>query len=148
MNLNLLEQFRLDGQVAIVTGAGRGVGAGIARVLAEAGATIVGTARTESEIVRSIASIEETGGEGLALVADAMSRSDGERVVNTAMEITPPERITVVVGYQAAEVQAALDEELARRQSPDALVPIDRDPVPKKYSELVRRYYEKLGSNE
>ena len=36
-----LEQFRLDGQVAIVTGAGRGVGAGIAKVLAEAGATVV-----------------------------------------------------------------------------------------------------------
>src|SRR5271165_5350887 len=81
-----LEQFRLDGQVAIVTGAGRGVGAGIARVLAEAGATVVGTARTESEIVRSIEGIEETGGKGLALVADATSRSDGERVVNTAME--------------------------------------------------------------
>ena len=41
-----LEQFKLDGQVAIVTGAGKGVGQGIARVLAEAGATVVGTART------------------------------------------------------------------------------------------------------
>ena len=40
-----LEQFNLDGQVAIVTGAGKGVGQGIAKVLAEAGATVVGTAR-------------------------------------------------------------------------------------------------------
>ena len=81
-----LEQFKLDGQVAIVTGAGKGVGQGIARVLAEAGATVVGTARTESDIEGTIADIESAGGKGLALVADAMSRPDGERVVNTAME--------------------------------------------------------------
>lgn len=37
-----LEQFDPSGQVAIVTGAGKGVGPGIARVLAEAGATVVG----------------------------------------------------------------------------------------------------------
>lgn len=49
-----LEQFQLDGQVAIVTGAGKGVGAGIARVLGEAGATVVGTARTEADIVGTI----------------------------------------------------------------------------------------------
>jgi hypothetical protein len=47
-----------------------------------------------------------------------------------------------------AEVRNRINEELARRQSNDALVPIDRDPVPNKYSELVRRYYEKLGSAE
>ena len=59
-----LEQFNLDGQVAIVTGAGKGVGQGIARVLAEAGATVVGTARTESDIVATIAGIEKAGGKG------------------------------------------------------------------------------------
>jgi hypothetical protein len=43
-------------------------------------------------------------------------------------------------------VQTRVNEELARRQPTDFLVPIDRDPVPARYSELVRRYYEKLGS--
>ena len=81
-----LEQFNLEGQVAIVTGAGKGVGQGIARVLAEAGATVVGTARTESDIRATIAGIEDAGGRGLALVADAMSRPDSERVVATAIE--------------------------------------------------------------
>lgn len=81
-----MEQFQLDGQVAIVTGAGKGVGQGIARVLAEAGATVVGTARTESDIVKTISDIEAAGGKGQALVADAMSRPDGERVVATTME--------------------------------------------------------------
>jgi len=47
-----------------------------------------------------------------------------------------------------AEIRSRVSEELARRQSPDNLVPIDRDPVPNKYSELVRRYYEKLGKSE
>ncbi|ORB29005.1 SDR family NAD(P)-dependent oxidoreductase [Mycolicibacterium parafortuitum] len=81
-----LEQFKLDGQVAIVTGAGKGVGRGIARVLAEAGATVIGTARTESDIVATIEGIEKSGGNGLALVADAVSRPDGERVVGTAVD--------------------------------------------------------------
>jgi len=45
------------------------------------------------------------------------------------------------------EVRDRITDELARRQSPDALVPIDRDPVPERYSELVRRYYEELGKD-
>jgi hypothetical protein len=46
------------------------------------------------------------------------------------------------------EVRARLGEELARRDSKDALVPIDRDPVPSLYTESVRRYYEELGKDE
>ena len=43
------------------------------------------------------------------------------------------------------EVRQRLREELARRTSRESLVPIDRDPVPGRYSEQVRRYYEQLG---
>jgi hypothetical protein len=44
------------------------------------------------------------------------------------------------------ELRDRVAEEVRRRESPDALVPIDRDPVPPQYSEGVRRYYERLGS--
>ena len=47
-----------------------------------------------------------------------------------------------------AEVRDRIADELARRESSDALVPIDRDPVPNRYSELVRRYYEGLGKEQ
>jgi hypothetical protein len=52
------------------------------------------------------------------------------------------------IGTPLAEVRNRVSEELARRESKDALVPIDRDPVPNQYSELVRRYYEKLGKTD
>lgn len=47
-----------------------------------------------------------------------------------------------------AEIRQQVGEELARRLSQEAVVPIDRDPVPQKYSELVRRYYEALSDSE
>jgi hypothetical protein len=46
------------------------------------------------------------------------------------------------------EVRDRISDELARRQSSDNLVPIDRDPVPTRYSDLVRRYYEELGKDK
>ncbi|MHC4880110.1 MAG: hypothetical protein ACYTGL_26975 [Planctomycetota bacterium] len=45
-----------------------------------------------------------------------------------------------------SELRKQLQEEIARRESPDSLVPIDRDPIPEKYSDLVRQYYERIGA--
>ena len=42
---NVMDLFRMDGMVAVVTGAGRGIGRGIALAFADAGATVVLTAR-------------------------------------------------------------------------------------------------------
>jgi hypothetical protein len=42
-------------------------------------------------------------------------------------------------------VRAELARQLARRTQPDALQPADRDPVPEKYADAVRSYYEALG---
>jgi hypothetical protein len=39
-----------------------------------------------------------------------------------------------------------VSQELSRAQNDRSLVPLDRDPVPDKYSDLVRKYYENLGS--
>lgn len=46
------------------------------------------------------------------------------------------------------ELRDMVSEELARREPDRKLVPIDRDPVPGRYEELVRRYYQKLGSGD
>jgi hypothetical protein len=46
------------------------------------------------------------------------------------------------------ELRKRIAEEVRRRESPDALVPIDRDPVPPQFAEGVRRYYERLGSGK
>jgi hypothetical protein len=50
------------------------------------------------------------------------------------------------VAEPLVELRDRVGEELLRRVSKDALVPIDRDPVPPKFEEHVRRYYEQLGS--
>ena len=45
------------------------------------------------------------------------------------------------------EVRSRIQDELARRGAGEGIVPIDRDPVPSRFSELVRRYYEELGKD-
>jgi NAD(P)-dependent dehydrogenase (short-subunit alcohol dehydrogenase family) len=65
--------FDLTGDVAVVTGAGRGIGEGIARVLAVAGAAVVCAARRVNEIERVAAEIVASGGRAIAVATDVTS---------------------------------------------------------------------------
>jgi hypothetical protein len=53
-----------------------------------------------------------------------------------------------LVSNPLVELSRRIDEEIRKLESPDALVPIDRDPVPPEFAEQIRRYYERLGSGE
>lgn len=59
-----------------------------------------------------------------------------------------PTKLRELIAEPLNMLRQRIREEILRQESPDALAPIDRDPVPPQYSEGVRRYYERLGSGE
>lgn len=101
----ILDRFRLTDQVAIVTGAGRGIGRGIALAFAEAGADVVCAARTESEIGETAAAVRERGRRAVAVPCDVNERGDLERVVQRAREELG--RIDIVVNNAGGTAPAS-----------------------------------------
>ena len=82
----MLPEMSLEGRVAVVTGAGRGIGREIALVLAEAGALIVAAARTVSEIEDTAAHVRGMGGQAIAVPADVSRSSDVDQLVDRALQ--------------------------------------------------------------
>ena len=84
--MSILDRFRVDGQVAIVTGAGRGIGAAAAVALAEAGADIVISARTEEQLRETAALIEGAGRKAHVVVADLNNVDEIKALATAAKE--------------------------------------------------------------
>jgi NAD(P)-dependent dehydrogenase (short-subunit alcohol dehydrogenase family) len=76
--------FSLDGKVAVVTGAGRGLGKAIALGLASSGAAVVVGARTATEVEQVAEQCRVAGGRAIGVRADITERADCDRLVDVA----------------------------------------------------------------
>ena len=80
----IFDRFSLKGKVAIVTGAGRGIGKGIALAFAEAGADLVCVARTVSQIEATVTNVRSLGRKALAIRCDVQDGKQVEDMVRMA----------------------------------------------------------------
>jgi NAD(P)-dependent dehydrogenase (short-subunit alcohol dehydrogenase family) len=82
---SILDRFRLDDKVAIVTGASSGLGVAFAKALADAGADVVLTGRRTERLEATRAFVEERGRRGLVVTADVARPEDAQRIVDAAL---------------------------------------------------------------
>lgn len=92
---SILDAFRLDGKVAVLNGAGRGIGAASALALADAGADVVVLARSKDQLDETADAVRAKGRRALALTCDAMKSDDVNAAVETA--VAEMGRLDVVV---------------------------------------------------
>jgi 3-oxoacyl-[acyl-carrier protein] reductase len=77
----------LDGKIAVVTGAGRGIGRETAILFAKEGAYVVINDIDEEPAMETLKEIEKIGGKGLVCTGDVSKKSDCERLMKTAAEV-------------------------------------------------------------
>ncbi|WP_166830229.1 DUF4175 family protein [Thalassoroseus pseudoceratinae] len=92
------------------------------------------------------------------IVSDPELRAEAARIRDRAKAIRkdfkrhsqPPnwDVVRETIAEPLAELQNRVSEELLRRSAKDALVPLNRDPVPTQYAEQVQRYFERLGTGQ
>ncbi len=101
---------RLEGNIAIITGGGRGIGAATALLFAQQGAKVVISSRTESELHEVAKTINDKTGEGsaLAVTADVTNETDVIRLFQTALDHFGP--VDILINNAGAIVVKPVDE--------------------------------------
>jgi NAD(P)-dependent dehydrogenase (short-subunit alcohol dehydrogenase family) len=84
--MSVLDRFRLDGKVAIVTGASSGLGVAFAKALAEAGADVALGARRVERLDETKGIVEAAGRRAIAVATDVAKPEDCQALVDAAME--------------------------------------------------------------
>ncbi len=84
--MSIFDNFRLHGKVAVVTGAGKGIGAAIARAFAEAGADVVIGARTIADLESVAGEIRAMGQRALVVQTDVLEFDQLQNLADRAME--------------------------------------------------------------
>ena len=77
---------KFDGQVALITGAGSGIGAAAAKLLASQGARVAGLGRSADELQKVIAAIKQNGGEAIPVIADVADPEAMQRAVEATFD--------------------------------------------------------------
>ncbi len=78
--------MRLENKVAVVTGGGRGIGRGIARLFAKEGAKVIVAARTGEQLDRVVREIQDDGGTADSIITDVSLTRDIERMIQFTLE--------------------------------------------------------------
>ena len=118
---------RLKGKIALITGAGTGVGRACMKLFAAEGAKVVGVSRTKANLDETLAQVKAAGGDGRIVAADLSAPDGAEQVV--AETLTAFGRIDILVnsagvGYSWLE------------KSPGSMGPVD-DTTPEKWAEVM-----------
>lgn len=83
--MTVLDKLKLDGKTAIVTGAGRGLGRAMSLALADAGADVIVTARTKTEIDETAGLVRDAGRRSLAVTCDVTDSASVDAMVNATI---------------------------------------------------------------